>query len=69
MMFHTGCITTVVTQQARGIRTFESADKKKQSPLKPNPAFYALIPLTVPLDIVTMPAQFVMIIRAVENNN
>jgi hypothetical protein len=56
-----GCMTETVVDHAKGI------DMHDQSVGKPNAAYYALVPLTVPADIVTSPFQliFVMIFSGV----
>lgn len=53
-----GCMTTVVTwNKARGNYTWPDAPKEQLPPLEPKPAYYALLPVTVPFDAVTAPIQ------------
>jgi hypothetical protein len=62
-----GCATYNVTQEAQGHTqnvewfTFPTRDYVPKNPPdnKSHPAYYLLIPLTVPVDIVTCPIQFV----------
>lgn len=62
-----GCATYNVTQEAQGHTqnvewfTFPTRDHVPKDPPdnKSHPAYYLLIPLTVPVDIVTCPIQFV----------
>jgi hypothetical protein len=63
-----GCMTGTVVNHARGtwqgpfIEGTKSVDQngKTIQAQKPNPAYYALVPLTVPFDIVTSPFQLVL---------
>jgi len=50
-----GCATSATWDTARGVKPFTS------EPIEPKPAYYALLPLTVPLDVVTFPVQCVVI--------
>ena len=62
MSMLTGCMTTTLAvNRAGGYDTLPPRDPKlrdaRQPRLKPNPAYYALLPLTVPIDIATLPIQ------------
>ncbi len=46
-----------VTRRAQGTYFIRP---KTETPLAPNPLFYALVPLTVPFDIVTAPIQLII---------
>ena len=50
-----GCMTETVIDHAQGV------DKHGQPTGETNGAYYTLIPLTVPADIVTSPFQFIYI--------
>lgn len=53
-----GCMVSIMTyNKARGEYTWPSAPKDELPKLEPKPAYYALLPLTVPLDIATCPVQ------------
>jgi len=62
-----GCTTYNTVQYAQGYPenatwfTFQTrgTNPKPQGDHKPHPAYYLLTPLTVPVDIVTLPIQFV----------
>ena len=58
----TGCMTTTLAgNRAMGYDSFPPRDPKQQDHpqprLKPNPAYYAFFPLTLPFDIATLPIQ------------
>jgi len=48
-----GCMTYSAVREARGKRN----DVLDYTPRKPHPACYALIPISIPADIVTSPVQ------------
>ena len=48
-----GCMTYSTLKRATGAPN----DWTGKGPTEPNPAYYALLPLTVPLDIITSPYQ------------
>ena len=53
-----GCMASIATyNKARGEYTWPDRPKEQLPPLEPQPAYYALLPLTVPFDIVTSPFQ------------
>ncbi|RYD30772.1 MAG: hypothetical protein EOP87_16015 [Verrucomicrobiaceae bacterium] len=59
----TGCMASIATyNKARGEYTWPSAPKEKLPPLEPKPAYYALLPATIPFDIVTSPFQLPLFI-------
>ena len=47
----------VVLKRADGIDTWTGFSGEEQERLEPNPAYYALLPITVPFDIATLPIQ------------
>lgn len=51
------CATMTVTRRAQGSYFIRP---RTETPLSPNPFFYALVPLTVPFDIVTAPLQLII---------
>ena len=51
-----GCMTYSAVQRAKG----EHNNVTGHSPVEPHPAYYALVPLTVPADIVTSPFQLII---------
>jgi len=54
-----GCMTKTAQHHADGTyrSSFTDAQGKTKPGDKPNPAYYALMPLTIPADIVTSPFQ------------
>ena len=59
-----GCVlTNFVTARAQGRKFASYRDPKQPPPFKPNPAYYALLPFAVPLDVVTFPIQFLIYSR------
>jgi len=51
-----GCMTYSAVQRAQG----EHNNVTGHSPSEPQPGYYALVPLTVPADIVTSPFQLII---------
>ena len=51
-----GCMTYSAVQRAKGEHNVVTGD----SPTEPHPGYYALVPLTVPADVVTSPFQFII---------
>ena len=59
----TGCMTSFTAMnRAEGRYTWETFSEKELPPLKPNGAYYALLPLTIPFDIGTAPIQLPILI-------
>jgi hypothetical protein len=57
-----GCMTQSTIQNARGHPEkawIRSDPNTIPDPTQPKPAYYALVPLTVPADIITSPVQLV----------
>jgi hypothetical protein len=50
-----GCVTYCTVQNAKGVPT--GATEPKPVKPEPHPAYYLLLPLTIPIDIVTSPIQ------------
>lgn len=53
VMSTSGCITYSTVQRAKGQENIITGNQ----PAEPRPGYYALVPLTVPLDVATSPAQ------------
>jgi len=51
-----GCMTYTSVKRARG-EPYWSLNGSETPPSKPSPAYYALVPITVPLDLATCPFQ------------
>lgn len=59
----TGCMTSIVTyNRARGRYTWPTEPVEKMPKLEPKPVYYALLPVTIPFDIVTSPVQMPLFI-------
>jgi len=71
LFFCCGCMSTKVVQKARGPETWHKKDDGKNASEHNDtkPAYYCLLPLTVPLDMVTSPIQAVMIFEASAMNS
>lgn len=58
-----GCMASIATvNKARGEYTWPSAPKDKLPKLEPQPVYYALLPVTVPFDVMTSPFQLPLFI-------
>jgi hypothetical protein len=55
LMSTDGCMTYSTVQRAKGNYNVVTGHK----PDEPHPAYYALVPVTVPLDIATSPIQLI----------
>ena len=53
-----GCLTSKVVERAKDQQQW-NADTKEQDTVPGRPAYYALVPLTVPVDIPTLPFIFI----------
>lgn len=65
LILNAGCATMHTIDAAKGDRTArnEKDDKNgKPSEAGPQPAYYLLLPLTIPFDIATSPIQGLMIL-------
>jgi len=53
-----GCMASIATyNKARGKYTWPDKPKDQMPPREPKPVYYALLPVTVPFDVVTSPFQ------------
>jgi hypothetical protein len=55
------CATQSVVNMAQGNPAGASRTQPNYQSAPPNPAFYALVPLTLPFDLVTLPFQFIFV--------
>ena len=53
-----GCLTSKVVEKAKDQQQW-NAETKEQETVAGHPAYYALVPLTVPVDIPTLPFIFI----------
>lgn len=51
-----GCMTYTSVQKARG-KPYYNFNLLGVTPSEPKPAYYAIVPVTVPLDVITCPFQ------------
>jgi hypothetical protein len=56
----TGCATNYVTDKAKPQTQYDEKQKKDVVLAKGQPAYYALLPVSIPVDIVTFPVQLVV---------
>ena len=56
-----GCVTQSALQAAHGEANMFTSHSKKAEDIKPNPAYYALLPLTLPADVVATPVILVIL--------
>jgi len=63
VMGFTSCTTLAVSNRANGQHTFPPPKGKDQKPIDPNPAFYALLPLSIPVDVATLPFQMIYLLN------
>jgi hypothetical protein len=54
----TGCITSTAIDKAKPEPRW-NPETKKTEPLPEQPGYYALLPLTIPADVVTSPFQLI----------
>jgi hypothetical protein len=58
-----GCMASIATfNKARGEYTWPDKPRDKMPPREPQPVYYALLPVTVPFDVVTSPFQLPLFI-------
>ncbi|MBX3743050.1 MAG: hypothetical protein KF712_18845 [Akkermansiaceae bacterium] len=58
-----GCMASIATfNKARGEYTWPDKPKDQMPPREPQPVYYALLPVTVPFDVVTSPFQLPLFI-------
>jgi hypothetical protein len=55
-----GCISNAVHAKAQGAVNRRSADQVRPGDGEPKPAYYALLPLTIPLDIGLSPIELLL---------
>lgn len=55
-VFFTGCASTEMIARAEG--TTSRFSEYDTTPRRPNAAYYALVPLMIPYDIITLPIQY-----------
>ncbi len=52
-----GCVSTDMMAKAQGRPG--PLDPPNQPPMKPNPGYYALVPVVLPFDLITLPIQYI----------
>ncbi len=55
----TACISIDMLARAEGRIPPSEANNPRAVAYPPQPAYYALVPLTLPLDLITFPAQYI----------
>jgi hypothetical protein len=55
------CASLDMVARAEGKPGPMDADRDNPAPREPQPAYYALVPLTLPFDLVFWPVQYVML--------
>jgi hypothetical protein len=54
------CATQMAVNMAQGNPAGVNRNAPNYNSAPPNPAFYALVPLTIPFDLATLPIQFLL---------
>ncbi len=53
------CITSDVIAKAEGNPPTLRSVQRSYQPEPPQPAYWLLVPLTIPIDVITLPGQFI----------